>query len=185
MDPVVLRTERLVLSVTTADDIDAVTELCQDRAMVEMLAALPWPYTRADAEFFATHLVPEGWRSDDAYTWSIREREGGPHLGSIAWRRATRDIGYWMGAPARGRGYTVEAVREVCRWVFAELDEQRIGWEALVGNTASARVARAAGFTFDGTRESALCVRDGGPPPAWHGHLARDADGSRRPGWPL
>jgi RimJ/RimL family protein N-acetyltransferase len=185
MDPVVLRTERLVLSVTTADDVDAITRLCQDREMVEMLAALPWPYTRADAEFFVNDIVAAGWASGDALTWSIREREGGPHLGSIGWRRATHDIGYWMGAPFRERGYAVEAVREVCRWVFAELGEERIGWEALVGNVASARVARAAGFSFDGTRESAVCVRDGGPPPAWHAFLRHHDDGTLRQGWPL
>jgi len=185
MEPVVLRTDRLVLSATNADDIDAITELCQDRAMVEMLAALPWPYTRADAEKFATRIVPDGWRSGESLTWSIRERDGGPHLGSIGWRRGTRDIGYWMGAPYRRRGYTLEAVRAVCEWVFHELGESRIGWEALVGNVGSARVARAAGFAFDGVHESTLCVRDGGRPPAWHAHLDRDADGAPQPGWPV
>ncbi len=185
MEPVTIRTERLVLSATTASDVDAVAELCQDRAMLDMLAALPWPYTRADAEFFVHEVVAPGWASGDALTWSIREADGGPHLGSIAWRRASADIGYWMGAPSRGHGYMTEAVRAVCAWVFAELGEQRIGWEALVGNVASARVARSAGFAFDGVRESAVCVRDGGPPPAWHAFLARDADGSPQPGWPL
>lgn len=180
-----LRTERLVLSVPTPDDIETITRLCQDRAMVEALAALPWPYTRADAEHFVNVVIPGGWASGDSLTWAIREHDGGPHLGSIGWRRATHDIGFWMGASHRGNGYTTEAAREVCRWVFAELGEERIGWEAHVGNTASARIARALGFTFEGVRPSELCERDGVLPAAWHATLARDADGGPQPGWPL
>lgn len=185
MEPVVLRTERLVLSVPGHADIDTITALCQDRAMIERLAALPWPYTRADAEHFVNVLVPQGWASGDSLTWAIREHEDGPLLGSIAWRRSTHDIGFWMGAPHRGRGVTTEAAREVCRWVFAELGEERIGWEAHVGNTASARIARTLGFTFEGERASVMCERDGVQPAAWHATLARDADGSPQPGWPL
>jgi RimJ/RimL family protein N-acetyltransferase len=185
MDPVVLRTERLVLSAPTEADVDTITELCQDQAMVEMLAAVPWPYTRADAEFFVNEVVAPGWARDSEYVWGIRETADGPHLGSIGWHPARREIGYWMGAPHRGRGYMSEAAREVCRWVFAELGVDRIGWEAYVGNVASARVARALGFRFDGVRESAVCVRDGERPAAWHGYLLAGDDGAPQPGWPL
>lgn len=185
MQPLVLRTERLVLSMPVASDIDTITELCQDRAMIERLASLPWPYTRADAEHFVLDLVPAGWASGTSLTWAIREHDDGPHLGSIGWRRATHDIGFWMGSPHRGHGYTREAAREVCRWVFAELGEERIGWEAHVGNVASARLARSLGFTFDGVRESVMCERDGVKPAAWHAHLTRTADGTPQSGWPL
>ncbi len=180
-----IRTERLVLTVTAARDVDAIERLCQDELMRDMLASLPWPYTRAHAEQFATEIVPAGWASGDSLTWSIRTSDDGPHLGSIGWRRELHDVGFWMGAPSRGNGYMTEALRSVCAWVFAELGEQRIGWEALVGNVASASVARAAGFRFDGERASDVCFRDGTRPPAWHGYLERDDDGTPRGGWPL
>ncbi len=185
MEPVVLRTERLVLSAPTARDVDTITELCQDRGMVDMLAAVPWPYTRADAEHFVHRVVAPGWARGDELVWGIRESEHGPHLGSIGWHASRGEIGYWMGAPSRGRGYMTEAAREVCRWVFAELGVERIGWEAYVGNVASARVARALGFRFDGTRESVVCERDGVRPAAWHGYLLASDDDAPQPGWPL
>jgi len=185
MDPVVLRTDRLVLSAATEADIDTITELCQDRAMVELLAALPWPYTRADAEHFVRGIVTPGWMTGDELIWGIRETDDGPHLGSIGWHPSRGEIGYWMGAPYRGRGYMGEAAREVCRWVFAELGVDRIGWEAHVGNVASARVARSLGFRYDGVHESAVCERDGVRPAAWHGHLLASHDGALQPGWPL
>jgi len=174
-----------VLSVTDANDVDAIELLCQDELMRDMLASLPWPYTREHAEHFATQLVPEGWASGDSLTWSIRETDDGPHLGSIGWRRGLHDIGFWMGSPYRGRGYMTEAVGGVCDWVFAELGEERIAWEALVGNTASARVARAAGFRFDGERASDVCFRDGKRPAAWHAVLERTDDRAPHDGWPL
>jgi len=185
MQPVVIRTERLVLSATTEADIDQIERLCQDELMRDMLASLPWPYTREHAEHFATQLVPAGWASADSLTWSIRTSDDGPHLGSIGWRRGLHDVGFWMGAPHRGHGYMTEAVRGVCAWVFAELGEERIGWEALVGNLASARVARAAGFRFDGEAASDVCFRDGSRPQAWHAHIDRSDDGTPHHGWPL
>ncbi len=185
MEPVVIRTERLVLSIPTDDDVDQITRLCQDELMRDMLAMLPWPYAREDAVSFVRELARPGWESGDAAQWSIREAEDGPHLGSIGWRRERHDIGFWMGAPYRGRGYMTEAVRGVCAWVFAELCEERIGWEAVAGNVASARVVRAAGFRFDGERPVDIPFRDGRRPMGWHGHLLRDDDGSPREGWPL
>src|SRR5690606_13611478 len=185
MHPIVLRTERLVLSAPTEADIDTITELCQDRDMVAMLAALPWPYTRADAEHFVRHIAAPGWATGGEFIWGIREHEGGPHLGSIGWHPTRGEIGYWMGAASRGRGYMTEAAREVCRWVFAELGVERIGWEAHVGNVASARVARALGFRYEGVRESTVCERDGVRPAAWHGSLLASDDGAPRAGWPL
>jgi RimJ/RimL family protein N-acetyltransferase len=185
MDAVVLRTERLVLSATGERDVDAIAELCQDRGMLDMLASLPWPYTRADAEFFVREIVTPGWVAGDSLTWSIRESLDGPHLGSIGWRRSSHDIGFWMGAPHRGRGYMTEAVGAVCTWVFAELGEDRIGWEAVAGNVASARVARAAGFRYDGERPVELAFRDGSHPLGWHAVRLRSDDGAPQPGWPL
>jgi RimJ/RimL family protein N-acetyltransferase len=90
-----------------------------------------------------------------------------------------------MGAPHRGRGYMTEAVRAVCTWVFDELGEQRIRWEAVAGNLASAHVARSAGFRYDGERPVELQFRDGSHPLGWHAYRLRSDDGAPRQGWPL
>lgn len=185
MEPVVLRTERLVLSVPTDDDVDTIVELCQDELMRDTLASLPWPYTRTDAEFFVREVVAAGWEHGLGTVWGIREREGGPLLGTVGWNAERGEIGYWMGAPSRGRGYMTEAVRAVCAWVFAELGVERIGWEAVAGNAASARVARAAGFRYDGEGPSNIAFRDGSHPHSRHGHLLATDDGAPKPGWPL
>ncbi|MBN9139546.1 MAG: GNAT family N-acetyltransferase [Micrococcales bacterium] len=185
MKPVVLRSERLVLSRPTRNDIDAITESCQDETFPRTLASLPWPYTRADAAFYVTRIVSLGWLTGRTLTWGIRESEHGPHLGSIGWRRERGDIGFWLDARSRGRGYMTEAVRTVCEWVFSSLGQERIGWEAVAGNLASARVARSAGFRFDGERPVEVAFRDGSRPMGWHGHRLRADDGSAHEGWPV
>lgn len=184
MDPVVLRTERLVLSVPTLDDVDAITASCQDVLLRDTLASLPWPYTRADAESFVGEMVAAGWASGDAPVWGIRESDGGTHLGSIGWRRGLGDIGYWLDAGARGRGYMTEAVVAVCDWAFATQEVERIGWEAVAGNVASARVARAVGFAYTGERPVELEFRDGTRPIGWHAVL-HPGDRTPKAGWPL
>ena len=186
MEPVVLRTERLVLSVPRIDDAESSTALLQDPLMATTLATLPWPYTLDHAHDYLTRMVPEGWATGEAHTWAIRESDDAPQIGNISWRPGRGDVGFWLGVPYRGRGYMTEALRAVVDHVFAADPElERIGWEAVAGNTASARVARAAGFRFDGVRPVEVEFRDGTYPMGWHAVRLRSDDGSPLEGWPL
>ncbi|TXK18416.1 GNAT family N-acetyltransferase [Homoserinibacter sp. GY 40078] len=186
MEPVVIRTERLVLTMPTLADAESSTRLLQEPVMGTMLATLPWPYTLADAQTYLGEVAPAGWESGEGLSWAIRERDDGPQLGNIAWRPSRGDVGFWMGAPSRGRGYMSEALRAVVSWVFTTSPEvDRIGWEAVAGNVASARVARAAGFRYTGVRPVEVEFRDGTRPMGWHGVRLRADDGSPHPGWPL
>jgi len=142
---------------------------------------LPWPYQPKDADFFVHDYVPKGWATDAEYTWALRS--GGEFLGVIGYRFNRSDIGYWLGAPHRGKGFMPEAVAAVADWLF-DLGVERLAWECVVGNAASVAVARKSGFTFTGERPTQIPFRDGSHPPAWHGELrARDAR-DEKAGWP-
>ena len=188
MEPVELRSERLILSTPVASDIDAITHYCQD-PLFERFLTTPWPYTRADAEDYVERTVPRWWAEGSEYAWAIRSADDGALLGMISWR--TRgDLGFWMGAEHRGRGYMVEALAAVIEWVFADAvvdgrPVDRIDWETLPGNDASARVARAAGFRYTGLAPVIIPARDGSFPDSWHGVLLRDDDRDLKGGWPL
>ncbi len=151
MAPVTLRTERLVLSVPTEADIDAIYEACQDPA-IQRWVALPSPYERKHAEGFIPR-VAEHWAKNSEYTWAIRA--GGRFAGMIALLQhgdESSEIGYWMAPDARGHGILTEAARAVLDWGFAADGGalERIEWRAVAGNTASARSARTLGFRYEG-----------------------------------
>lgn len=163
-------------------DLDQITRFCQEPVMARFMT-LPVPYRRDDAEFFVDTHVPAGWAADAELTWAIR-RQGDPALlGMIAHRRQLLDLGYWLGAEHRGHGYMAEAVTTVVEWL-AETGTPVVNWECLVGNTASAAVARRTGFAYTGLGPSNVVFRDGATPPAWHG--VRDANRPDAPSgdWP-
>lgn len=189
MEPVKLRSDRLVLSVPRAQDHDRVYEYCRD-PLFEGYMTLPWPYKPSDATFFIEQLVPRGWEQEREYTWALRENNDGELLGMIGSRvqeeSGTVDVGYWLGAPHRGRGLMTEAVNMVVDWLFQTGRAERVLWECVAGNVASAAVARAAGFRYTATAPSRLTMRDGTRRIAWHGiRLATgpEADLSPTP-WP-
>ena len=59
-------------------------------------------------------------------------------------------IGYWLAAAARGRGFATRAVTLMTGWLF-KLGAARVFLTVVSENLASAAVARRAGFTYEGT----------------------------------
>jgi RimJ/RimL family protein N-acetyltransferase len=181
VEPVVLRSPRLVLSIPTIDDVDAIAEYCQD-PLFERYMTLPWPYRRSDASTFVTEIVPSGWASEREFTWALRRDENGELLGAVGSRvvddgRLVVDVGYWLGAPNRGCGLMSEAVQTVIEWLFDRLNPSSILWECVAGNEASARVARHAGFAFTGIRPGRIAMRDGSHVSSWHAERTREPSG--------
>lgn len=182
MKPIELESERLVLDQPTAADIPLIVEYCRD-PLFERYMTLPWPYERKHAEYFVNDLVPKGWALDAEYTWALRTESGGELLGVIGSRTTARDLGYWLGAPHRGNGYMTEAVGSVLGWLFG-LGWNLVSWECVVGNAASASVARKCGFRYTGSAPSHGAFRDGSRPMAWHAVLGSTDNRSEKPGWP-
>ncbi|UWF78032.1 MULTISPECIES: GNAT family N-acetyltransferase [Microbacterium] len=159
MEPVTLRTERLVLSIPTMTDVDAITEACQDTE-VPRWTTVPSPYTAENAREFVEKVTT--WWDERAETvWAIRR--DGVLAGMIGLHRITdhphggeAEIGYWGAAAFRGQGLMTEAGRAVVDWAFGELGLVRLSWRAVVGNVPSARTARTLGFRYEGTLRQGL-----------------------------
>ena len=62
-------------------------------------------------------------------------------------------IGYWIAAGARGRGFATRGVILLTRWLF-ELGAARVFLTIVAENVDSAAVARRAGFAYEGTMRS-------------------------------
>jgi RimJ/RimL family protein N-acetyltransferase len=139
-----------------ADDADALVRRIGDPDIAAFLDAVPQPYTRADAdEWFA--VSEEGWRAGTSATFAIHVDGIEGAAGGIGVRflsaldEGCAEVGYWVGAEARGRGVATAATRLALRWAFDAVPElERLQLRAAVENVPSNRVAEKAGFTREG-----------------------------------
>jgi RimJ/RimL family protein N-acetyltransferase len=183
MQPVDLSSPLVRLTQPVLADANLMYEYCQD-PLFERFLTVPWPYNASDAETFISRYIPGAWKSDEEYTWALRGPSSPDLQGVISLRIDKSSIGFWLGAPHRGRGVMPEAQRLVADWAFGAGVVHAIYWECLAGNVASARVARKAGFTYTGTGPSVAAYRDGSHPLSWQGWLRASDDRLPKDGWP-
>ncbi|MEE6296545.1 bifunctional GNAT family N-acetyltransferase/nucleoside triphosphate pyrophosphohydrolase family protein [Georgenia wangjunii] len=187
MEPFALRSPDggILLSAPTADDVDRVTELCQDEDVARW-TTVPAPYARAHGEQFVCAAVPASWERGSP-TWAVRvaEDDGGWRLvgmvGLDGVGDGSADIGYWLGPEARGRGVMHRAVGLALDAGFDRLGLERVQWRAFVGNWPSWRVVWRHGFRREGTVRG-LGLQRGRRVDEWIGTLLRTDD--RRPALP-
>ena len=159
----------LVLSVPTGDDVDRITEICQD-ADIQEWTFVPRNYQRSDAEFFVEQVVAKGWSEGRELTWAIREADAGapPDLVGMLGitlsgpeNARTGEVGYWLAAAARGRGTMTRAVAALIDMAFdpkGPLGLSALRWRCdihetshgPVPNWASWKVAWSLGFQREG-----------------------------------
>lgn len=64
------------------------------------------------------------------------------------------ELGYWLARDARGQGTMTRSVRLLCRWIFAELEIERIAINVEPDNVRSRAVPERCGFQFEGVLRS-------------------------------
>lgn len=144
-----IETERLVLRPVAADDIDGIVTGIDDLAVARMLARVPNPYTRADAEGFLESCIETVGRNVALTIHDAGGVVGGLGLTGL---RGEREFGYWLARPAWGKGYATEAGHGFLTWLFdvAGLETVRSG--VFHDNPASLNVQRKLGFERIGLR---------------------------------
>jgi RimJ/RimL family protein N-acetyltransferase len=180
--PVTLTSPLVRLDLPTRADTVAITDACQDPA-IQRFTTVPAPYRPQDANAFVDALVGPGWASDREYTWAIRRPRSTWLDGVISYRTAHRELGFWLAPTARGLGLMSAAVSLVVDWAF-ERGEPDVYWECFLGNTASAAVARRAGFAYTGVAPGRIPGRDGAPVACWTGLLRADGSPASALAWP-
>ena len=138
-------------------DRERLAEMLSNKKILDNLRdGLPYPYTPADAEAYITAMLSEDPEKTFAFAITLEDQV----IGSIGVFRQenihsrTAEMGYYIGEPYWGKGYTTSAVRQVCQYVFENTDIIRIFAEPFAYNTASCRVLEKAGFQLEGTLHS-------------------------------
>ena len=147
----VLRGQTVVLRAMRPDDADDLAAGCDDALTQRFLPFLPSPYTRGNAHWWITEGAPAavgagGWAYGFADPDTDRLIGGG---GGQRRRDSAGEIGYWVAPWARNRGVATEAARLLATHVFSQ-GVERLVLHTQPENTASQRVALAAGFTREG-----------------------------------
>ncbi len=164
-----LTTKRLTLRPFHAGDAAALHRLINDWEVCRMLASVPYPYARDEADrFIAT--ATEGIAAGTAYHLAVVGAEAGEEIlvGGVSLHvdAAARDgrLGYWVGRRFWGHGVATEAAGRMVRWAMANLDVDRLRANAATENAASLAVLRRIGFAETGTGDEHFEGR-GGPAP--------------------
>jgi RimJ/RimL family protein N-acetyltransferase len=148
----------VVLRAYRHDDTEDVAAGCDDPLTQRFLPLLPSPYTRQDALWWIEEGAP-GTAATGGLHLAIADPDTDRLLGGVGLRRATiesgvGEVGYWVVPWARGRGVATAATRAMTRYAFdhgLHRLELRTEWQ----NTASQRVAIAAGYLREGVRRAA------------------------------
>ena len=151
-----LITERLVLRPWAESDAESLYEYAKDPQIGPMAG---WPvHTSADnsREIIRDVLSAEGTyavtiKGDDRAIGSIGLMIGA--RSNLGLSEAEAEIGYWIAVTFWGKGYIPEAVRELMRYAFKELEINTLWCGYFDGNDKSKRVGEKCGFRFDRTEQ--------------------------------
>jgi len=185
LDGLVLHSGRLTLRPWQPSDATVVEAIMADARMHAYLP-LPNPYTAADAVEFVTNIGPGRAAAGAGLDVAVCENTTGRVVGAVglhlegAGDRA--EVGYWTATAEWGKGYATEAANTITRFGLGN-GLKRIAIRCEAGNVASARVALACGFQYEGV-ERGFPVRGTPVTGPVFSRLAADPGEPIKPTWP-
>jgi RimJ/RimL family protein N-acetyltransferase len=176
-----LVTKRLELRAFEPADAADVHAVWNDETYLRF-APVGLPTAGADLETAAEWCargVEERRRTGQAASFAVSRRGEGRLVGHVAlirtdWTAMVTEVHYWTAPWGRGNGYAAEAARAVAAWALTELGFVRVALAAVVDNVASHRVAKAAGFQFEGVMRNVALTRAGRGDFALYSLIPRD-----------
>ena len=139
-----------------SDATDLAAALSNKKIQDNLRDGLPYPYTEQDGTDYISAMLSADENEIFAFAITVDEKLVGSigifRQGNI--HRQTAELGYYIAEDYWGRGIMTEAVRQICRYVFAKSDIIRIYAEPFAYNAASCRVLEKAGFQYEGTLRS-------------------------------
>jgi RimJ/RimL family protein N-acetyltransferase len=145
----VLVTRRLTLRPPALLDAEDIALWLSNWNVARMLARVPFPYHRTDAEEWIAGLAKQP-QSHLVYTIH-RERLIG--VVAIEGGDAEPVLGYWLAQPWHGKGFMTEAAAALLTHAFEARGIEAVASSVFVDNPASLRVQEKLGFAVTGTGE--------------------------------
>jgi [ribosomal protein S5]-alanine N-acetyltransferase len=152
----VLSDDRVVVRGWVVSDVPLVCQAGADPEILRLMSLPPRPDTR-DAVGFVhqQHRLADAGRALSLVIVDTAGRcgVGGVLLHRLDVQQRCAEIGYWLLAPARGRGLASRAVSLLSAWALATLRLRRVDLYVEPDNLPSRRTAERTGFRCDGAAE--------------------------------
>ncbi|MBW9216466.1 GNAT family N-acetyltransferase [Mumia sp. zg.B53] len=163
-----LRGDRICARPFEPADDDRLVEGGNDASVQQWMPSFPSPYGLPDAAAFRATTL-DAAANGAAFSWALVDSVTDDLLGAVGVPHRSdtgAEIGYWLLADERGKGYAREAVDLVVDHAFTPRDRGGLGaLRAYVrideGNRDSLDVARACGFEMAGAERAGTVRRDG------------------------
>jgi RimJ/RimL family protein N-acetyltransferase len=140
----------------SGDEYALVRAIDGDAEITKWLELIPQPYRQLEARAWVA-AATKMWDDGSASPFAVLVEDDVVGGCGITWfdrDQGVGDIGYWIRADARGRGYVTRAVKVAAQWAF-ERGCERLQLRADTENSDSLRVAERAGFAHEGVQRAA------------------------------
>jgi [ribosomal protein S5]-alanine N-acetyltransferase len=150
-----IQTERCQLRKIVASDQQKIFEGLSNPELIKYYGVSYQSYeaTSAQMDFYNDLLSNE-----TGIWWAICQRQTSEFIGACGfnnWMKEHRraEIGFWLLQPFQQKGYMIEAVKEILRFGFKNMQLHRV--EAIVegGNENSSKLLKKLGFDYEGTHK--------------------------------
>jgi [ribosomal protein S5]-alanine N-acetyltransferase len=153
--------ERCELRPLLPEDGPSLAEMANDVTIWRNLRDMfPHPYTLEHAVGFIAHAAGQ---SPPCHRAIVIDRRAvgtiGLKLGTDV-ERISAEVGYWLGAPYRGRGVMTEVIRAFTDEAFETFSLSRIFALPFANNVASCRALEKAGYVLEGVLRRS-CTKEG------------------------
>ena len=160
----ILETERLILRPWEESDAN---DLFQYASNPEVGPIAGWPVHTSVEN--SKEIIKSVFSAPETYAIVLKETMQpvgsiGLIIGSVSDKGipdTEAEIGYWIGVPYWGQGLILEAVCEIMRHGFDDLNLEKMWCGYFDGNTKSKRVQEKCGFCYHHTKENVPCALGG------------------------
>lgn len=145
-----IETRRLTLRAPRMADAPTLARLCNDPDIARMTATMPSPYGLDDAQAFIGRCAAADLRLHAPF---VVELDGEGVVGGLGFHAKSEgpiEVGYWIGAPYRGRGIASEALVAAMAWAGRDWRRRVVAAGHFSDNPASGVVLCRAGFLYTG-----------------------------------
>lgn len=146
----VIETERLVLRPFLLTDCNRIAELAGHRLIAEMTANIPHPYFPSMAEqWVSSHDAL--YRTNAGVVYAITLKGEDSIIGAVSFPTLKDNcglLGYWLGVPYWGHGYTTEAAKGLVAYSQLHFGLEKLQVMHLVTNDRSKSVIRKLGIPY-------------------------------------